>query len=99
MAGRDSVLYVTAIRNLLEGDGFTAYGVPYQGLASSASGRLMMGSTRRRRRTMTGQPKEKLADMRRREESARQAALSKRLVEDLKDERRAAPDKKWAVRS
>ena len=48
---------------------------------------------------MTGQPKEKLADMRRREESARQAALSKRLVEDLKDERRAAPDKKWAVRS
>ncbi len=28
-AGRDSVLYVTAARNLLEGDGFTAHGVPY----------------------------------------------------------------------
>ena len=32
-AGPDSVLYVTAARNLLEGDGFTAYGVPYQGAA------------------------------------------------------------------
>ena len=48
---------------------------------------------------MRGQPKDKLADMRRREESAKQAALSKRLVEDLKDERRAAPDRKWAARS
>lgn len=64
-----------------------------------ASSLLMMESPRRRHRTMTAQPKEKLTDMRRREESAKQAALSKRLVEDLKDERRAAPDKKWAARS
>ena len=31
--GSDAVTYVTAARNLLEGNGFTAYGVPYQGLA------------------------------------------------------------------
>ena len=48
---------------------------------------------------MTGQSKEKLADMRRREESAKQAALSRRLVEDLKDERRTAPGKKWTARA
>ena len=48
---------------------------------------------------MRGQPKDKLADMRRREDSAKQAALSTRLVEDLKAEPRAAPDRKWAARS
>ena len=48
---------------------------------------------------MTEQPKEKLTDMQRREESAKQAALSKRLVEDLKDERRTAPAKRWAART
>ena len=58
-----------------------------------------MGSTERKCKTMTGQMKKTLADMRRREESAKQAALSKRLVEDLKDEHRAAPDKKWSARS
>ena len=31
--GRDSVLYVTAARNLLDGNGLTTGGVPYQGLA------------------------------------------------------------------
>ena len=69
------------------------------GRAPSASSRLMMGATGRRHRTMTGQQKEKLTDMRRREESAKQAALSRRLVEDLKDERRTAPDKKWTARA
>ena len=40
-------------------------------------------------------PKTPTTDAEFRAESAKSAALAKRLVEDLKDERRAHPDRKW----